>query len=116
MLRKHCCNCYYDYYIYHVNLKTRNNMFHVSNICLVKMLYTTSYHKQNFIKKLFKYLCHYSMNSCLEDINYCLNLDFLNGKYINKSCFPYRYILITKVVNNDFNIIDSSYKIEQRND
>lgn len=54
------------------------------------------------------------MNSCFEVINSCLDLDLLNGKNINKICFPCRHTLITKVVNDEFNIIDSSFEIDQK--
>ena len=39
----------------------------------------------------------------------------LSIEYLRLLCFPCRYLLITKMINNEFNLLEASYKKLKKN-
>ena len=101
-------------------INQQDNLFHVCYSCLVKKLYITSYHKNSFVRRHLQTVCFKHVNCCLEEINKYLDLDIVlldAKKYLDKMCFPCRQLFLTKILNNEFNLIDFNFKVndDQKN-
>ena len=72
-------------------------------------MYVSIFCKKKFVKEILCLFCYIETTNCLEKIIFSIQI--LSIEYLGKLCFPCRYMLITKMLNNEFNFLDVSYKI-----